>query len=844
MEARDDPGLGRQRGWAVTNDASALEAALALLARGLWPIVLHPGQKRPIGDGWGRQRPTEADLRRLFAAHPGAGVGLRLGPETGLVDIEVDGDGGEESAARLLGDPPSPTLSYQSRRGRHRLYRYDPRLGQLANGSGVIKHPDLPGLELRIGRTGGQIQSAAPPTETDGFARRWDGVDEIAPLPEAAVEFLTRRAIEPKADATAPPARSTPTADGPAVAWFRKAIEGEAGKVAMAQEGERHATLFASARTAGGMLHHGFLDEAEVTAELTRAGLRAGLPSDEVEETIRDGLENGKAAPLPWPDKLAPPTGANGRGGGGGDSRGRKATERGGAAERETQAETLLRLAAVADLTHDRDGRAYARVPVGEHHENHEVKTKGFKSWLVRAFYQETGRPPSNDALQGALGVIEARAEFDGLERVIHVRVAPGPGDGVCLDLCDAVWRSIRIDAGVWCVDEATQARFRRPAGALALPLPERGGSVRELATFANVAGPDFPLLVAWITSALRPVGPYPVLVLSGEQGSAKSTLAKLLRRLIDPHVSPLRTEPRTAQDLMVSATNGWVVALDNLSSLSVWLSDALCRLATGGGFATRALYTDSEEVFLEAQRPVILTGIEDCVRRGDLADRCVFLHLPVIPEADRRTEADFWADFAAAAPRLFGALASAVADGLRLLSSVRLDRLPRMADFARWGEAVCRSQGWEAGDFLRAYERNRRDAQEAALEDSPVALALREMMTGIDSWEGTAGELLTELTDRSTAATNPAAKDRWPKTPAKLSNLLRRDAPALRAVGVDVSFSRGHKRRIVVKAIEAGGRSTPERDGRDGAPVAPAALALETVAMGHEETDEDWVPF
>src|SRR5262249_33085117 len=149
----------------------------------------------------------------------------------------------------------------------------------------------------------------------------------------------------------------------------------------------------------------------------------------------------------------------------------------------------------------------------------------------------------------------------------------------------------------------------------------------------------EWPLLVGWLLAALRPVGPYPVLLLHGEQGSAKSTTERILRALVDPNSASLRAEPRNPHELMIAAKNGWVVALDNVSPLPNWLSDAICRLSTGGGFSARRLYTDGDEVLFDAQRPVIINGIEEVATRGDLLERSLLLTLPRIHEGDRRTE-------------------------------------------------------------------------------------------------------------------------------------------------------------------------------------------------------------
>jgi hypothetical protein len=315
----------------MRNDLLSQETALALLHRDLWPVVLHPPGvmiptrdgpkvatgKEPIGRAWGASKPTEADLRRLFPAHPEAGVGIVLGPDGYVIDIEIDGPEGADSLVKLFGGEVVETLGWSSRRGPHHLFLWDDRLAALANGSGVIKCPALPGLEIRVGGAGKQLQSACPPTVgEDGVARRWNGCDEVAPLPEAALRFLAEalaKQAEPRAaDGAAPdPFVVTAGTADPAAAWFGKALANEAGKVAMARDGDRHKALLAAARTLGGFLHHGYLSEAEVAAELTHAGRRAGLPEQEVAATIRDGLAYGKAQPLRWPEKLDRPAGTN-----------------------------------------------------------------------------------------------------------------------------------------------------------------------------------------------------------------------------------------------------------------------------------------------------------------------------------------------------------------------------------------------------------------------------------------------------------------------------------------------------------------------------------------------------
>src|SRR5262249_32258801 len=248
------------------------------------------------------------------------------------------------------------------------------------------------------------------------------------------------------------------------------------------------------------------------------------------------------------------------------------------------------------------------------------------------------------------------------------------------------------------------------------------------LSPFLNIRPEQWPLVAVWVAAALRPVGPYPLLKLLGEQGAAKTTTARVLRALIDPNAAPVRAEPRDARDLMIAANNGWVVCLDNLSFVPPWLSDALCRLSTGGGFATRTLYTDEDETIFDATRPVILTSIEDIGARSDLLERSLIIELPTIREGSRRAEKSFWADFEKKRPAILGALLDVVCGGIERLPGIEAKPnadLSRMADFEQWGEAVEEPLGLRPGTFAEAYKANREAATQVALDSSPVVASL-----------------------------------------------------------------------------------------------------------------------
>jgi len=480
-----------------------------------------------------------------------------------------------------------------------------------------------------------------------------------------------------------------------------------------------------------------------------------------------------------------------------------KGDKRGKKEEGPTQAEILLELAAEVELFHTQNMEGFGTFPVenrslpGRHRETWPIKSTGFRRWLAREFYQVEGKPPNSEAMGGALNILEAKAHFDGEEHDVYVRAARHYNEGnIYLDLGNHLWDAVAITPEGWEVVDGPPVKFRRSKGMAGLYQPERGGQIGELRPFLNVGSDaDFYLIVAWLLAALNPSGPYPLLVLQGEQGSAKSTAGRVIRSLVDPGTAPLRSTPREVRDVMISASNSWVLAFDNLSGLPTWLSDVFCRLSTGGGFSTRELWTNGEEAIFDAMRPVILNGISAIATRPDLADRSIIITLPQIGDGVRRPEKEFWAAFEMAQPRIIGALLEAVSAGLRHINQVKLNSYPRMADFCAWITACEPALPWPPGSFLAAYMGNRADAVEATLEADVVAVAVREFMADKETWEGSASALLDELSE--IVGEKVTRGKAWPKAPNSLSNRLTRAATFLRAIGVEVERSKSGDRLI-----------------------------------------------
>jgi hypothetical protein len=340
--------------------------------------------------------------------------------------------------------------------------------------------------------------------------------------------------------------------------------------------------------------------------------------------------------------------------------------------------------------------------------------------------------------------------------------------------------------------------RFLHSRNSLPLPIPEPGGNIEDLRQFFVQRKDNeddrnaFILIVGWLLGTLHPAGPYPGLGLGGPPGSGKTTLLRQLRRLVDPHRAMARSAPRTERDLLISAVRSHIQSYDNLSRISRSLSDAMCRMSTGGGLATRMLYSDDEEIIFEACKPLLLASIKEVIVRPDLADRFLTPILPLRIGADRRPDNEVEDEFVAAAPRILGALLTAVSTGLGRLGSMELPGdLPRMAAFAAWVAASEPGFGWKEGTFREAYDANLLTVANTVVEADPVAEAIIKWAESFPEdasvWTGYAGEAL-KLIGGIAGAKVQERKD-WPRSARGLGHRFRTLAPVLQKFGIKLEI-------------------------------------------------------
>lgn len=413
------------------------------------------------------------------------------------------------------------------------------------------------------------------------------------------------------------------------------------------------------------------------------------------------------------------------------------------------------------------------------------------RAQLAAAYRQEHGKVPSASALADALTAVEGMAlASPPVDLFLRRAVVDG---AVWIDLGRPTGEVIRVGADGWTVHGSAPVLFRRTPLTGEMPMPSRGGHIEALRDFVHVDDHGFDLLVGFIVSATIGDHPRPGVAFVGEQGTGKTTTAKTLVSLLDPSEAPVRAAPRDVTDWVVVADGSEVVALDNLSRISEWLSDSLCRAVTGESFPRRRLYSDGDIVISAFRRTLILTGIDLGAVRGDLLDRLIMLELARIPDDHRRPDRELNRAWEALHPAILGAFLDLTSEALGHLDDVTVDTAPRMADHARILHAIDTATGRDTvGAYLAATD----NAQSAVIESDHVAAAVRDYVGGRGRWEGSATELLEALTEDAHGDRRPPKG--WPTTAHHLSGSLRRSAPALRRAGFGVEFDRSGKNRRI----------------------------------------------
>ncbi|WP_419781239.1 hypothetical protein [Maridesulfovibrio sp.] len=419
----------------------------------------------------------------------------------------------------------------------------------------------------------------------------------------------------------------------------------------------------------------------------------------------------------------------------------------------------------------------------------YDARSEDFKDLYALKYHEATGKFISKFSRNSSLGLIRTKVKNSGKPmRKLHQRIAHHES-AVYVDLGNDRWDAIEITKDGWRIVSNPPVRFKRSAGQMPLPYPEEGEGFTLLRDLFKFSDPRTSTLVeGWLLGTFS-AGPYPILILKGEQGTAKSTTSACLRGLVDNSAAINRSVPGSVKDLVIGVGNSFVYSIDNASYLKPDMSDLLCQIATGGTFTTRELYSDDREVTFKFLNPVILNGIGDFAERHDLIDRAIVVELPVIPNEKRISVSEFQQKFNLIAPVVLGSLCTAVSSCLRNIDQVQLDGLPRMADFIKWCVAGEDAMPWKTGEFEKVYMENISNAVERVLEADVIGNAIAQFMQNREDWHGTTAALYNALSDRMEYSTRCSRN--WPANSITLGKRLDRSQAFLRKSGINIERTR-----------------------------------------------------
>ncbi|MGH7217913.1 MAG: hypothetical protein ACREGE_00490 [Candidatus Microsaccharimonas sp.] len=447
-----------------------------------------------------------------------------------------------------------------------------------------------------------------------------------------------------------------------------------------------------------------------------------------------------------------------------------------------------------AVLFHDQYNDTYI-AHYGEGSSVTKISSKVTKLWLVNFAYNNLRILPSTDTINRVLQSLSAKAYFEGSRHPLSVR-SVHINNGLWYDLGEG---AVRITKDGWDMPYDIPLIFKRFPHQKKQVRPLSGGSLKLLLEYINIKNESDQLLfLVYVVAAFIPDYPHPLLILHGTQGAGKTTPMKVMKELIDPSELGGLSAPKNIESFVQTISHHSFMFYDNLSTMQEWFSDALARAATGDSFSKRELYTDDDDVIYRFQKTIALNGINQVVYKSDLLDRSILLNLERISPENRKEAQVFWVDFENDRPLILGAIFDTLAKTLAIYPTVKLNKLPRMADFARWGYAIAEASGFSGEKFIEAYNANITIQHDEAIEANPVAQTIIEFMSDRNTWQGTPAELYNLL--NIVAFKLQISQSRgWPKDAARLGRALTSIAPNLIAKGVELERSRSKDRLIII---------------------------------------------
>lgn len=457
------------------------------------------------------------------------------------------------------------------------------------------------------------------------------------------------------------------------------------------------------------------------------------------------------------------------------------------------------------ELFRNETGETFAHVLIDNHFETWRTKSQQFEYWLRKIYLEKYKKVPSNNSVKEAVANISGKAYFLGNQYVLSNRVAK-IDDALWYDLADKMWKAVKITKIGWEIVDNPPILFRRYSHQLSQVIPMHNGDIKNVLKFVNLPQKEQQILfLVWLVSCFIPGFPHPIPHIYGSQGSAKSSLSRVIRQIVDPSEIDVSELPRNYAELIQKLAHHWCIVFDNISYLTEDISDLLCRAITGAGFSKRELYSNDEDVIYHLKQCIALNGINLVATRPDLLERCILFGLERVSKDNRMEEQDLFKKFEIELPNILGGIFDVLSRTLQIHPTIRLTELPRMADFATWGCAIAESIGYSRDEFLTAYNNNIAIQNSEIISENDLAGFVMALMENNDNWIGTPQELFEAI--KNIAYVKFSIDVYREKSFPRATNAFMRRLNCLKSnleeMGINIFNERTQKRRVAIRKTD-----------------------------------------
>jgi len=402
--------------------------------------------------------------------------------------------------------------------------------------------------------------------------------------------------------------------------------------------------------------------------------------------------------------------------------------------------------------------RVFAVVKMNNHFETINLDKKNSRTihWLMVTAYEKLNEMYSEDTcanviefLKGKTLMNEDRKSEETNLRLAHV------GDEIYYDFGDTNWKLMKVSKNNVCFVDYSDStplfiRTSKTAKQVEPNLMPDGNPLDEFVKLCRIPNPE--LFKVHLISMFAAGTPMPIMAIHGHSGASKSTTSSMIKRIIDPsgntNEDNLKSFPHGEDNFVTSLAGSYFSAYENISHIDVEISNMLCRAVTGGSFEKRTQYTNGDVYTISVKRKILINGIDFTISQPDLADRSIIYEMERIPVEQRKTDKFVEETFRKLLPNLLGQIFLILQKVLSIKDRVEQEctKLPRMASFGIFGEAIYQALGHKQGEFLEIYNNSIQKNLEILYENNPIIPCLEHILDDKNEFDIQANDLYKQI--------------------------------------------------------------------------------------------------